>query len=115
MDAFVTHPEAYGHVLASDGFGSNTEKFELIWDAENDQKDIMAVPGVCLEAEYWRDADDHSKGFITRPVRMVRFVRDASHKPRLEPVGFTLDRESEEGFVKLVNASAYSNFKQFVT
>ena len=116
LDAFVTHPEAYGHVLASDGFGSNTEKFELIWDAENDQRDIMAVPaGMALEAEYWTDADDHSKGFEARPVRMVRFVRDASHKPRLEPVGFTLDRESEEGFVKLVNASAYSNFKQFVT
>ena len=117
MDAIVTHPDAFGHVLASEALGSGTKKFELLWqDAETGQKAFMTVPeGMALSAEYWKDADDHSKGTATHAVRMVRFLRNELNEAVLEPVDFVNDGGSERaGFVKLVNAASYSNFKQFI-
>ena len=115
MDAIVTHPDAFGHILASEAFGSSTEKFELLWDAETDQKALMTVPeGMALNAEYWIDKNDHSKGTDTHAVRMVRFLRNELNEAVIEPVDFAPDgRGGKAGFVKLVNASSYSNFKQF--
>ena len=115
LDAIVTHPEVFGHVLASEAFGSSTEKFELLWDAETDQKALMTVPeGMALNAEYWIDKNDHSKGTDTHAVRMVRFLRNELNEAVIEPVDFAPDgRDGKAGFVKLVNASSYSNFKQF--
>ena len=117
LDAIVTHPDAFGHVLASEALGSGTKKFELLWqDAETGQKAFMTVPeGMALSAEYWKDADDHSKGTATHAVRMVRFLRNELNEAVLEPVDFVNDGGSERaGFVKLVNAASYSNFKQFI-
>ena len=115
LDAIVTHPDAFGHVLASEALGSSTEKFELLWDAETDQKALMTVPeGMALNAEYWIDKNDHSKGTDTHAVRMVRFLRNELNEAVIEPVDFAPDgRGGKAGFVKLVNASSYSNFKQF--
>ena len=115
LDAIVTHPDAFGHILASEAFGSSTEKFELLWDAETDQKALMTVPeGMALNAEYWIDKNDHSKGTDTHAVRMVRFLRNELNEAVIEPVDFAPDgRGGKAGFVKLVNASSYSNFKQF--
>ena len=117
MDAIVTHPDAFGHVLASEALGSSTEKFELIWqDAETGQKALMTVPeGMALSAEYWKDADDHSKGTDIHAVRMVRFLRNELNEAVIEPVDFAPNGEGgRASFVKLVNASSYANFKQFV-
>ena len=115
LDAIVTHPDAFGHVLASEAFGSSTEKFELLWNAETGQKALMTVPeGMALNAEYWIDADDHSKGTDTHAVRMVRFLRNELNEAVIEPVDFAPDgRGGKAGLVKLVNASSYANFKQF--
>ena len=115
LDAIVTHPDAFGHILASEAFGSSTEKFELLWDAETDQKALMTVPeGMALNAEYWIDKNDHSKGTDTHAVRMVRFLRNELNEAVIEPVDFAPDgRGGKAGFVKLVNASSYANFKQF--
>ena len=117
LDAIVTHPEAFGHVLASEALGSSTEKFELLWqDAETDQKALMPVPeGMALKAEYWIDADDHSKGTDIHAVRMVRFLRNELNEAVIEPVDFAPNGGGgRASFVQLVNASSYANFKQFV-
>ena len=51
LDAIVSHPRAYGHVLASELYGSSTRKFELMRDAET--KDLMMLPeGMGLFAEF---------------------------------------------------------------
>ena len=115
LDAIVTHPGAYGHVLASEVHGSSTRKFELMQDAET--KDLIMLPdGIGLYAEFWKDKDDHSQGTHTRVVRMVRFLHDATKHPRLVPVDFVDDDECEGGYaVKLANMSSYDNFKQFST
>ena len=117
LDAIVTHPDAFGHVLASEALGSSTEKFELLWDAGSDQKALMTVPaGMALNAEYWIDADDHSKGTVTSAVQMVRFLRNGSNEAVIEPVDLLPvgGSDGRAGFVKLVKASSYTNFKQFV-
>ena len=113
LDAVVSHPEAYGHVLASEAFGASTDRFELMEDAET--KDLIMLPdGVGLRAEYWEDEDDHSQGTVKQDVRMVRFLHDATNQPRLVPVEFKPDLGCEEGrAVKLASMSSYSNFKQF--
>ena len=113
LDAFVSHPSRYGHVLASEVHGASTGKFELMQDAET--KDLIMLPdGLALTAEFWRDTDDHSKGTHERAVRMVRLIHDDTNQPRLVPVEFKHDLECEEGYaVKLINMSDYGNFKQF--
>ena len=113
LDAFVSHPSRYGHVLASEVHGSSTGRFELMEGAET--KDLIMLPdGLALTAEFWRDTDDHSKGTHERAVRMVRLIHDDTNQPRLMPVEFKHDLECEEGCaVKLINMSDYGNFKQF--
>ena len=115
LDAIVSHPEYYGHVLASEVYGASTGKFELIRDAET--KDLMMLPdGIGLYAEFWKDKDDHSQGTHQRTVRMVRILHDATNQPRVVPVDFEPDLQCEEGYaVKLANMSSYNNFKQFST
>ena len=112
LDAFVSHPSRYGHVLASEVHGASTGKFELMQDAET--KDLIMLPdGTGLRGEFWRDENDHSQGTHQKDVRMVRFLHDDNNQPRLVPVGFKPDDECEDGYaVKLINMSDYSNFKQ---
>ena len=114
LDAIVTHPDAFGHILASEAFGSSTEKFELLWDAETDQKALMTVPeGMALNAEYWIDADDHSKGTVTHAVQMVRFLRNGSNEAVIQPVDFGLSADNQ-ALLRLAPAARYRNFKRFV-
>ena len=115
LDAIVSHPEYYGHVLASEVYGASTGHFELVRDAE--KKDLMMLPdGMGLRAEFWHDQDDHSQGTHQQEVRMVRFLHDAKSQPRLVPVDLEADDECEGGYaVKLLNISNYPNFKQFCT
>ena len=112
LDAFVSHPERYGHVLVSEVYGASTAQFELVEDAET--KDLIMLPdGLSLRAEFWEDEEDHSKGTHQRAVRMVRLIHDDTNQPRLVPVEFKHDDECDEGnAVKLINMSDYSNFKQ---
>ena len=112
LDAFVSHPSRYGHVLASEVHGASTGRFELMEGAET--KDLIMLPdGLSLRAEFWEDQDDHSKGTHQRAVRMIRLIHDDTNQPRLVPVEFKHDLECDEGYaVKLTNMSDYSNFKQ---
>ena len=113
LDAFVSHPSRYGHVLASEVHGASTGRFELMEGAET--KDLIMLPdGTGLRGEFWRDENDHSQGTHQKDVRMVRFLHDDNNQPRLVPVGFKPDDECEDGYaVKLANMSDYSNFKRF--
>ena len=69
LDAYIQHepPEA-GPVLASDAYSDQTTAYKI----HLPEHEITEIPQGVLEAQYWLDMDDHSKGYETYPVRMLK-------------------------------------------
>lgn len=108
LDAFVTSPDrrVWGHVLASEAFGDQTLAFEI--DEDCVRPEIMPVPeGTNMQARFWADKDDHSKGTFERSVTLVRYTAQG----HMEPVEF---EGSDGDHVQWKNTADWSNFKQFV-
>ena len=109
LDALVTDPNSFGHVLASEAYEA-VQKMELLND-HSSKDHIMALPDDCnLKVELWHDKNDHSKGTFTRRVRLLRFSYDEDGDPQIEPVDMSYQRGT--GTIEFKNVTDWGNFKQ---
>ena len=109
LDAYIQHepPEA-GPVLASDAYSDQTTAYKI----HLPEHGITEIPQGVLEAQYWLDMDDHSKGYETYPVRMLKRGQHGSFK--LTPVELEQkDNTGRRPTVRWKALASFTNFKGF--
>ena len=107
LDAYVTCPTSFGSVLASEVYGDQTNRFELLPPVIDE---MLALPeGLNLSAEFWKDSDDHDKGTFSRDVRMLRKTVDEDGDEIIYPVELRQDGAG----VEWLKVSDWKNFKEF--
>ena len=109
LDAYIQHepPEA-GPVLASDAYNDQTTAYKI----HLPEHEITEIPQGVLEAQYWLDMDDHSKGYETYPVRMLKRGQHGSFK--LTPVELEQkDNTGRRPTVRWKALASFTNFKGF--
>ena len=107
LDAYVQHePPESGPVLASDAYPDQTTAYKI----HLPEHEITEVPRGVLEAQYWLDMDDHSKGYESYPVRMLKREQHG----KLTPV--ELEQKHNPGrrpTVRWKALASFQNFKEF--
>lgn len=69
LDAFVSSADRWGEVtLATEAF----ERVRWIDLMPKSKNEIIAVPKGVIQAHYWKDKDDHSKGVSTEDVQLLQ-------------------------------------------
>jgi hypothetical protein len=111
LDAYVAHHPSGGDPrLASEAYSEVTSyKFHL-----PPKNGITDIPPGFLDAEYWKDVDDHSAGTVTRPVRMVRGNLDLDlNQGNFHPVEL-VQRDHDGKKLEWKELASYANFKGFI-
>ena len=112
LDAYITDYSFCGHTLASEYYGDETGWYEFV-DNPPVRGNLMTIPSGCgMQAEFWNDKNDHSKGTFSNDIRMIRFITDEDGDAQIQPVSF---HNEEDNHMDLKPVCEYNNFKGFKT
>ena len=109
LDAFITHHTSYGHILASEAYGKRNCGFELRMAGQSKDQFLALPQDMNLQAEFWKNKDEHSEGTFERNVRMLRFSVDEDGDQVIQAV----DIGETDGMLTFKEVSEWNNFKRF--